>query len=183
MGKFSVKNKIVLIIVAWLMLSCVMFFYLFSILDASNNNSLLAMDQQNKELAVLNAERDSYNNAKADLDKISKEQISPDSFFSKDVALVNEIKTLESWAQKLNVQMQLSGVSGTINTLPKAKTATSIGTVPYSVNLVGSFTDIVNFIEVLENLNFITNINTLSISALDKGQVSLNLSAFFYLRK
>ncbi len=172
-----------IVLAIWLSLSLIMFFYLFSILDITNTQSIKAMEQQNKDLAVLIAERESYIKAKADLQKISKEEIQPDTFFSKDISLVNEIRTLESWAEKLNVKMQLTGVSGTINTLPKAKTLTPIGTVPYSIGLLGSFTQVVNFVEVLENLSFITNVTAVSISNAADGQVNLNLSASFYLKK
>lgn len=183
MGKISAKNKIFILLSVWLVFSMVMFLYFFGILNASNSNYVENLTQKNKDLAVLNAERESYIQARDDLARIEKEEIKPDNFFSKDTSLVNEIKTLEGWAKKLELQMQLAGVSGTINTLPKAKTLSSIGTVSYSVNLLGSFTQVVNFIEVLENLNFITNINSLSISSSTNGLVNMSLSANLYLKK
>ena len=126
----------------------------------SNLRTLEGMDQQKKDLAALNAERQSYIQAKGDLDDLAKKSIQPEDFFSKDITLVNEIRTLEGWGNKLGVQMTLSGVSGTINSVPKAKT-----------------------IEVLENLNFITNINNIGISAGDNNQVTLSLGANFYLKR
>lgn len=183
MGKISAKNKIVIILAVWLVVSLTMFLYFFKILDSDNAKTLESLDLQNKELAILTAERESYIQAKTDLAQLAKEEMQPDTFFSKDITLVNEIRTLEGWADRLNVKMQLSGVSGTVNNLPKAKTATAIGTVPYTINLVGDFTQVINYIEVLENLNFITNINSISINVADAGQVSLTLTAGFYLKK
>ena len=79
--------------------------------------------------------------------------------------------------------MQLSGVSGTINTAPKAKTTTALVVIPYSISLSGSLQDVLNFIETLENLSFITNVGSVSIAAADSGSVSAGLTANFYLRK
>ena len=183
MGKFSAKNKIFTLLTVWLLLTFCMFFYLFGILDMSNLRTLEGMDQQKKDLAALNAERQSYIQAKGDLDDLAKKSIQPEDFFSKDITLVNEIRTLEGWGNKLGVQMTLSGVSGTINSVPKAKTITPISMVPYSINLTGSFSQAVDFIEVLENLNFITNINNIGISAGDNNQVTLSLGANFYLKR
>lgn len=167
----------------WVILSAAMFMYLFGILDASNRHTLDAMSKQRKDLALLKAEKQSYTQAQADLQELSKKSLQPDSFFSKDINLVNELRILEDWSRKLNITMQLSGLSGTVNTAPKAKTATPIVVVPYGISLTGSFSQVTNFLEVLENLSFITNVNGLSLSSANNNLVNASLSANFYLQK
>lgn len=183
MGKISAKNKIFIMLASWLILSGLMFFYFFGLLDNANQHALDDMMQQNQNLSVLNSERESYLQSQKDLQQLAQESIQPGTFFSEDITLVDEIKTLEEWGQRLGVQMTLTGVSGTADTSPEAKTITPIVMVPYNINLVGDLTQAVNFLEVLENLDFITHINSISMGAATKGQVVLNLSANFYIKK
>ncbi|MBI5530055.1 MAG: hypothetical protein HY918_00965 [Candidatus Doudnabacteria bacterium] len=183
MGKFSAKNKVIILFTSWLAVSLVMFLFIFGILDESNQKIVDSMAKQRQELALLKAEKASYLKAQQDLQTLAKKQYQPDNFFSKDVALVKEIETLETWADKVGVQMQLSGISGTVATAAKAKTATSIAMVPYGINLNGSLEQVVNYIEVLENLGFVTNLTSVSLSSADRGTVSANLTANFYLSK
>ena len=56
MGKFSAKNKIFILSTVWTIIAAFMFFYFFGILDASSQRILDGMDQQKKDLAVLNSE-------------------------------------------------------------------------------------------------------------------------------
>lgn len=183
MNKLSAKNKIFALLAVWIVLSALMFGYFFNFLDKSNQLALASIAGKNKDLAQLKAERESYKQAQADLDKLDQKAYLPESFFSQDISLVNEIRTLEDLSKKLNVDMRLSGISGTVNTAAKAKTITPIVIVPYSLGLTGDFFQIVDFVESLENLAFITNVSALSISAADKGLVNANLSALFYLKK
>ncbi len=183
MEKFSAKNKIIVLSIVWLVLSFAMLFYFFGFLDESNSNLVLSMQQQKKELLSLKAERDNYNQARADLDKLVAAEIQPDDFFSRDVTFVNEIKTLERWAEKLNVNMQLSGISGTVASAPKAKTTTALASIPFGVSLNGTLSDVTAFVQLLEHLNFITNVNSFSITAADPGKINMSLTANFYLRK
>lgn len=183
MKKFSAKNKIIFLLLGWLVLSAVMFLYFFKLLDSSNQATLDSMAQERKDLAVLQAQDKSYKQAQADLQVLADKANQPEGFFSKDIALVDEIQTLEDLAAKYNLKMQLSGVAGTINSLPQAQTTTSIAVVPYGITLNGDFSQVVNFIENLEHLSFVTNVTSLSLSAADKSNVTAGLSANFYLRK
>ena len=121
----SAKNKIIIIILAWLVLSFGMLTYVFKFLDSTNQQILDSMGQQKSILASLQAERESEMRAQRDLQELSQKLYQPEDFFSRDTTLVNEIKILENLGQKYNLKMQLSGVSGTINTAPKAKTTTA----------------------------------------------------------
>ena len=68
------------------------------------------MAQQRKDLANLKAERESYRLAKEDLEALANKTYQPVDFFSKDVSLVTEIKTLEALGEQMGVTMQLSGL-------------------------------------------------------------------------
>jgi Tfp pilus assembly protein PilO len=181
--KFGAKNKIMLVLALWVAASFAMVGYFFGILSDANQQTLGEITAQRQEMAQLSAERDSYQLAKQDLTQLQAKALQPEDFFSKDVTLVNEIKTLENLGQKLNVDFNLSGLSGTMVSAPKAKTQSEIFAVPYSINLLGDFSDIVAFIETMENLDFITTLSTLSISSTVDNKVVANLTANFYLRQ
>ncbi len=184
MRKISAKNKIILLLLVWLILSVVMFMYLFKLLDNQNQATLDSMAQERSNLAALQAQYASYKQAQADLDKLANEKSpQPEDFFTSDISLVNEIQTLENLAAKYNLKMQLSGVAGTINSLQSANTVTPIAIVPYSISLSGDFFQVVNFIESLEHLKFITNPTNISIEAADGGNVTASMTANFYLKK
>ncbi len=172
-----------MLVIAWAVLSACMFFYFFNFLDASNQQVVSSMQKQKKDLASLQGQEQSFELAKSDLDKLAAQAIQPDDFFSKDITLVNEIQTLEDLNQKLNVNMQLSGLSGTIGGEPSAGTITPIAQVPYAISIKGSLDQVTGFLQALENLSFVTNVTSISVSAGDKGLVNANLSAVFYLRK
>lgn len=183
MKKLSAKNKIILLLMAWFILSALMFLYFFKLLDGQNQATLDSMAKERKDLAVLQAHDASYKKAQADLQTLGSKAYQPEDFFSKDIALVNEIQTLESLAAKYNLRMQLSGVAGTIGALPKAPTISSIAIVPYGITLNGDLFQVVNFIENLEQLSFITNVTSFSLTSADKGSVTASLGANFYLKK
>jgi hypothetical protein len=183
MKKFSAKNKIVLLLLAWLILSAAMFLYFFKLLDSQNQATLDSMAQERKDLAVLQAQDASYKKAQADLQVLADKPLQPENFFTSDTSLVNEIQTLENLAAKYNLKMQLSGVAGTIGSLPNANTVTPIGMVQYGISLNGDFFQVVNFIESLEHLSFITNPTNISIGAAEGGNVSASMTANFYLKK
>ena len=168
---------------AWLLVSLSMFFYFFNILDSQNLKTQKLMASDRSSLLVLQQEDQSFKDAQADLNKMATQPYQPDNFFSKDIALVDEIQTLEDLSAKYNLQMTISGVSGTAAAAPLAQTATPIALVPYGLSLTGTLPDLVDFMENLENLQFVTTITTVSINSGDKGQVNANLAGDFYLRK
>src|ERR1035437_7954596 len=84
MNKMSAKNKIIILLIAWLLLSGLMLFYLFKILDNQNQQSLAAMDHDRQSLALLVAEDQSFKQAQSDLQKLSWDPFQPADFFSRD---------------------------------------------------------------------------------------------------
>jgi len=183
MNHFSAKNKIVFLCIAWLMVTFSMFFYFFKLLDNQNQATLDSMSQDRSNLATLQAEDRSFKQAQADLKQLAAETYQPDAFFSRDTNFINELNTMQDLQKKYNVQMQLAGVSGTVNSAPPASTVTPVVLIPYSLSLNGDLSQVVGFIENLENLSFVTTVSGISISAADKGNVNVNLGANFYLRK
>ncbi|PIR96092.1 MAG: hypothetical protein COT92_02925 [Candidatus Doudnabacteria bacterium CG10_big_fil_rev_8_21_14_0_10_42_18] len=182
-ANLSAKYKIFIGLALWLVVSFFALGYMFKLLEKSSSESLVQINKQQKELAVLKNEYESFLKAQEDIQQISREQFSVDGFFSSDLTFVNEIKTFEDLAERLNLEINLSGISGTIDSLPKAETKGEIFVVPYRIALNGSFTNSVEFIENLENLPFITTISTVSLSAAGGGTVNTNLSGSFFLKK
>lgn len=183
MNQMKAKNKIILALCFWVIVSAMMFFYFFDILDEANQKTLDSMAQQKKDLASLKAERESYRLAKEDLEDLAKQTYQPNDFFSRDISLVKEIQTLEALGEQMGVKMQLTGVSGTAAAAAAAKTNTPLAVIPYNINLTGQLGQVVKFIETLENLSFITKTNSLSINAGEGGNVSAALGASFYIKK
>jgi Tfp pilus assembly protein PilO len=181
--KLSAKNKIAIVVISWLVLCGVMFLYLFPIMDGKNQAELDSMAQDRKSLVLLQAQDQSYKQAQSDLQELASKTYQPEDFFTKDISLVNEVKTLEDLAAKYNLKMILTGVNGTIAALPKADTASNLAQIPYGITLSGDFYQAVNFIETMENLSFVTNITSLSINAADKSSIVVSLGANFYLSK
>lgn len=181
--RLSAKNKIIIIGILLVVLSLLNFTYFFKILDASNQKILDSMAKDKKGLAVLLAEQQSEAQAQYDLQELAKKPLQPEDFFSRDITLVNEIKILENLEEKLGVKMSLSGVSGTIKSAAPANTVTPLVVIPYNIGVTGSLNRVVDFIETLENLNFVTNVSNISLSSADQGNVSAGMTASFYLRK
>ena len=183
MQGLSAKNKILVLLVVWFAVSILSFAYFFKILDASNLQILKSMEKRKKELAGLKAQQQSENQAQWDLDTLAKENYKPEDFFSRDITLVNELKTLENLSQRLGVKMDIGGVAGTVNTAAKAKSITPLVVVPYSVTVNGSLQRAVDFVETMENLEFITNVSNISINTADNSTVTVSMTANFYLKK
>ena len=157
--------------------------YFFKILDVSNAAQVAAMAKDRKNLAVLVAERESYNQARRDLEQMAKENLQPDDFFTSDINFVKELEILEGINERMNVKMQISGIAGTAATTPKAKTITNLGIVPIGISISGDLPTVVDFVETLENLSFITTAGGFTINSADLNNVTLNLSGSFYIKK
>jgi len=170
-------------VLAWFILSAMMFLYFFKLVDGQNQATLNSMAQERSDLALLQAQDASYKQAQADLQELAGKPLQPEDFFSSDIALVNEIRTLENLASKYNLKMELSGVAGTIDSLQSANTLTPIAIVPYGITLSGDFFQSINFIESLEHLSFVTNPTDITIESTDNGNVGVSMTANFYLKK
>ena len=183
MKNISAKTKIIILLCAWLAVCALMFGYIFPLLDKANESVLDTQSKLLTSLSLLKAENESYKQSQADLQKLAQQPIQPSDFFSRDVTFVNEIVDLDDLSKKNNVQMQFSGVSGTVGSAAKASTITPVAQIPYSLSISGNLPDVLNFLKELENAGFITTINTVNMSGADLGHVNASLSANFYLKK
>lgn len=183
MRNLTAKNRIILIAVLWVALAGAMFGYFFKLLSQANQKVAAAIVVKNQELGLLQTEQLNFRQAKSELDKLSKEPYQPEEFFSKDITLVKEVLALETLADDLHVDITLSNLRGTLKDAQKAKTKGEVFAVPFSLAVVGQMNDVISYIETLENLAFITNTNTISLSADKEGLVNAAIGANFYLKK
>ena len=179
----SAKNKIFFYLFVWVVLCSGMFFWVFKNMTVSNQASLDETMTLKKEEALLEAQKQSFIQAKNDLAKLKSYEIQPEDFFSKDVTLVNEIRRLEAVSQTLSLNTTFSGISGTLKTAVKAPTKSSIVKIPFNINTKGTLANTVAFMEYLENLEFMTSVNLASVSSAGEGEVNASFSAAFYLKK
>lgn len=178
----SFKTKIYILCAIWLALIPLMFLLLFTILDNSNAGLVQNFSEQQHDLAVLQAEQESFKQANSDLHKVTTEKYQPDDLFSKDVTFVNELKTLEALGQVSNIQLQITGISGTVKSVPKApSTLSTLYQISYGLSLSGSLNNCLSFMEHLEHLPFATTISGMTIGASD-GQVAISLNGYFYIK-
>ncbi len=182
MNKLSPKIKIYISIVIWLLVSGILFGYVFPRIDQANQDQVTGFANARKNLDKVKAEQESYRLAKQDLENVTKEHIQPDGFFSKDVTLVNEIQTIENMADTYHVTVDLTGLSGTLQNSQKAPTRSQIFLVPYALVVHGGFTEVLNFLDNLEHVPFVTTINSVSMSIAAGDTVNLVLGANFYLK-
>ncbi|MCL5009049.1 MAG: hypothetical protein M1400_01775 [Patescibacteria group bacterium] len=177
-------TKIYLTLGIWVVLVAAMFVYGFKIVESSNTEAQAKLSSLSGEMEALKAERDSFNNAKKDLDTLSQKDLQPDNFFSQDVTLVNEVKFFENLSNKLGVKMNLSGPSGTVKSAPLAKSASGVIIyVPYNISIAGTFDQVVEFAQVLEHLPFATQTLGFSMGSISGNQVNATFVGNFYLRR
>jgi hypothetical protein len=179
----NIQPKIYLTLVIWLGLCAGMFTYGFGILQGSNNSALATISEEKGMLLSLQAEQQSYHLAQKDLEDLAKKDIQPEDFFSKDVSLVKELTALENLGKTSQVSLSISGISGTIDTLGKANTQSELYNMNYMMSVTGSLANVMNFVQTLYNLNFVTTLNSMALGTVDKNNVSVNLTANFYIRK
>ena len=179
----NIKSKIYLTAAIWVGVCLAMFAYGFKRIDAGNRGALAKISSEQSELAVLRTEEENYRQARKDLQDLAAKPLQPEAFFSTDISLVKEIEELEALGKTLSVDLTLGGISGTINSVPKAKTQGQLFLVPYQITVMGSFENVVAFVETLENLDFITSLSSLSLSSAGSGNVVAGMSATFYIRK
>lgn len=183
MKNFPAKTKIYLMTFVWLVVCATMFGYFFKLQDGSSRALLKNVELQKKNLYKVKIEEESFRQAKEDLEKLKAETYQPEDFFSKDTTLVNEIKILEELSRQGNVDITLSGVAGTVKTVPRTTIKGSVLYVPYSMAVAGAYGNVIAFIETLENLSFVTNITALTVSAGEGGEVTATFTASFYLKQ
>ena len=185
MGRqLSAKNKIMIFSAVWIFVSTLMFLFLFKIMDARNQAALNDMAKNRQDLVTLQGQSLSFKQAQADLDKMAKMDIQPKDFFSKDITLVKEIQVLENLDGKFNTKITFSGVSGVVTEgLQPSDTISPLVYVPYTLQINGSFSDVLKLIQTFENLSFVTKVNQISLTSSGDGKTNAALSSGFYVER
>lgn len=180
----SVKSKIVMVGIGFVVLSGVMYGYIFPWLDRANTSLAESVKATRKEFLEVEAEQRNFELGKRDLATLASKPIRPDNLFSGDTSLVTEIEILEQVAEDLELSLDIT-VSGTAATAPKAKTSTDIRTIPFAVHIEGTYSSVIHFLEFLEHAKFVTYIKTLNIAPSKDGTsfVGAQLSGNFYIKK
>lgn len=182
MPKFSHKNKIYVSLAIWFVVTFIIFWYGFPVIESGTlaaDGQVLAKAKQYQDLQQQQA---SFQAGKKDLETLAKKPYQPSDFFSKDTSVVKEIETLETLAKSQNLELDLQ-VTGTKASASKAPTSSDIVQIPYTIALTGSYSNLVSFLQTFENLSFITHAQGLDIAALKEGQIKATLSAIFFVQK
>lgn len=179
----GIKVKIYGLFVIWLVLCVGVFAYGFNILNASNQVAMDNIAKDQKDIQALQQQEQSFQEAQREVKQMQDAQPQPSEFFSQDITLVKELETLESLGKNLNVKLVISGVSGTIATVPKAPTQSALFVVSSSLSVTGGLDQVVNFLQATEHLGFIMSVNSFTFTALGGQQVNASMNIAFYIRK
>src|SRR3989344_2036837 len=90
------RKKIYILIFSLLVAGGLLFGYGFGLLDQSNAGLADQILVQKKTLLELQAEQTSFEQSKRALDDLLSKPYQPENFFSNDINLVHEIKTIEA---------------------------------------------------------------------------------------
>lgn len=178
----SYKKKISVLIALLAIITVALFAYGFGLTDSANNTLAANILESRKQLEELKSEQRNFQLGKQDLESLLSKPFKPENFFSTDVSLVNEIRTLESVAQAVDINLSLS-VSGTVGNAPRAQTVTELKTIPFTMQITGSFDNAIKFLDTVEHLAFITNIQALNVTPATKGQVAMVMTGNFFVKK
>lgn len=186
MSKTSYQNKIVGTVCLFVVGTLLLFAYGFQWLDSLQASQLEQILTQKKSVLELRQQQQNIQLAKKDLKQVSDEKIAPDDLFSTDETLVEEISQIESQASKLNLALTLS-VAGTVAQASKAQVTSDLVTIPFSMQVQGSFGHVVQFMDALEHAGFVLTVRSINVtstsSASDADAVTSSLAGVFYLRK
>lgn len=174
--------KIISSIVAFAILALLVFGLGFPWFASKLENSLTAILEQKKTVLELRQEQKNIELAKRDLVDLAKKDRLPEDFFSKDTTLVQDLGLLEAKARELGVEFNLT-VSGTIPTAAKAKTLSELYVIPFTVQLSGSYENLVAYFDFLEHSGSVFTVQTINLGGGGEDRVTANLGGSFYLRK
>lgn len=179
----SSKQKIYIASSVFLVASLLFFGYVFPWIDATNKQLTSAFYKKNIEYKRVEIERQSYALGRSDLAELAKKPYQPENLFTDDTNLVKHIQSLETLSHERGVDFNLE-VAGTVSTAMKVHEAKGdIYAIPYTMTLQGSFKSILDFLESMESLDFITHIKTLNITATGDDVLKVVMSANFYIKK
>jgi hypothetical protein len=177
------KNKIYISIAIWIALTAAVFGFIAPKLSSGIIALQSSHEKQLTEYNKLTDELQALKKAQEDFNKVEKQDVKPTDLFTSDLKLVNEIKMIEQMAAKTSLTPALT-ITGTADKAVSVKESVSgLSMVPYSINLKGSFLNVVSFLKYLENSTFISPVNALTVTHDDNGNVNANILTNFYIYK
>ena len=186
MPKTSYQNRIVGTVTVFAVAALLLFGYGFRWLDSLQTGQLEKILSQKKSVLELRQQQQNIQLAKKDLKQVSEERIAPDDLFSRDETLVGEISQIEARASQLGLELTLS-VAGTVAQAPKAQVTSDLVTIPFSMQLRGSFGHLAQFLDWLEHAGFVLTVRSLNVtstsSTANAEAVTSSLAGVFYLRR
>ncbi len=183
MTKLTYRIKLFIVIILFAVFAGCMFGFGYNILESKNTTRLDIVNKQNLELEVLKREQKNFEQGKTDLASLAKKPHPPSDLFSKDTKVVKEIRILEEFADRYNLDLTMS-ISGSSKTAVKASGVSSeLSVIPYTVVVVGPFVNILNYITSTEHTSFVTHTQGVQISSLGNGNSRAILESQFYLKK
>lgn len=177
------QTKIIILAIGFVLFAAGMYLFGYGIMAGRNQVLTDAIAEQNVQLEVLQREQKSFEQGKKDLAILEKSTYPPDELFSQDTKVVKEIQQIETAAQRYGVELSLS-VSGSAKAAKKVEgTASELYVVPYTITLNGSIDNILQLIQAIERMPFVTHVNTLSIMASPEDQTKTVIASEFYIKK
>jgi Tfp pilus assembly protein PilO len=161
-----------------------MFGFIYPKFDSKNQALVDELNTKKAEFDNLQSERKSFELGQRDLKQMATRPYQPQDLFKTDKFLVEAVEQLEQGARESDVEftLQVSSVSTTTAVKPP-KTASGLIAIPYSMEVKGSFANVVSFMERTEHMPFITHVEAVEIRAAANKTVLGSLRAQFYIRK
>lgn len=179
----KIQYKIYIAIGIFLIISGFLSGYFFKLIDRSSNVIAESIQKKSVELKGLEAEQRSYEAGKKDLEKLKSLTMRPEDLFSRDTRLVKEIQTFELLANQNNLQVTLS-ISGSAADAQKlAKSTSNIFVIPYTMSVVGKYSEVIKFLDEMEHVPFVTHITNLQINTVTENNIRATLAGNFFIKK
>ncbi len=182
MNKSKFQMRIIGSAIGFCILLGLVVLYGFPWLSGLQTSKLSAILEQKKTVVELRQEQANIEQAKKDLTELKSKAHLPEGFFSKDITLVDDIRLLETRANDSGVDLTLT-VSGTLSTAVKAKNASELFVVPFSVQLKGPFGNVAAYMDFLEHFGTLFTVRNVSLIGAGADNITANLVGNFYLRK
>jgi Tfp pilus assembly protein PilO len=181
--KLTNQIKIIILSVGFAAFTALMFMFGYDILagrtDALANN----VAQKRLELDVLQREQKSFEQGQIDLAELAKSSYPPEELFSSDTKVVKEIQLLESTAQKYSLSLKLSVAGTAESALKVAGTSGELFAVPYQLTLSGNFDNVLQFVQQIERMPFVTRVEAIAVNAVSDSEVEVVINSQFYIKK
>jgi hypothetical protein len=171
-----------MVIAAWLVATGLIFGFAFPRLTNSLVDLRQSHEKQVTELHSLQAQALALEKMQSDLQQAENQEIKLSSFFTSDVTLVHEVQRIEEIANKTNMTETLT-LTGSSDKAQVVQSQSGLLSVPYTLNLHGSFLNYLNFLKYFENSYFISPVNAMTINFDVPGSVNVTLQSNFLLRK